>query len=360
MQQAVKQTETFMLKDHQIGQGADPFVVAEISGNHGGDIERAFALIKLAKEAGADAVKFQTYEAHTLTVNSTDEAFVVKTPLWQNRSLFDLYTEAQTPFDWHARLFAYAAEQGIMAFSAPFDLTAVDLLEELDCPLYKIASCELVDIPLIRRVAATGKPMIMSTGMATFAEMEEAVNAARGAGARDLALLHCVSGYPSTAADANLATIKAIAERFGCPVGLSDHSPGTLLPVAAIALGASIIEKHLCIERGDGSVDADFSLEPEEFAQLIKDCREAHLAIGGIADGPSPAEADSLRFRRSLYVVEDMRAGERFSAANLRSIRPAGGLHTRHLDEILGKIAVRDIKSGTPLAWDLVDKEGYG
>ena len=338
-----------MLEDRQIGEGAAPFIVAEISGNHGGEIERAFSLIDAAADVGVDAVKFQTYEAHTLTVNSTDAAFIVKTPLWQNRSLFDLYSEAQTPFDWHERLFAHAKKKGILAFSAPFDLSAVDLLETLDCPLYKIASCELVDIPLIRRVAATGKPMIMSTGMATFAEIEEAVAAARDAGASNLALLHCVSGYPSTAADANLATIKAIADRFNCPVGLSDHSPGTLLPVAAVALGACIIEKHLCLERGDGSVDADFSLEPEEFARLVQDCREAYQALGGVADGPTMAEEDSLRFRRSLYVVEDMAAGERFTAQNLRSIRPAGGLHTRHHEEILGKIAVRDIKSGTAL-----------
>ncbi len=358
MQQAMKSKREFMLTDRQVGGNAAPFVVAEISGNHGGDIERAFALIDAAADAGADAVKFQTYEARTLTVDSNDDAFIVKTPLWQDRSLFELYSEAQTPFDWHERLFEHARARNIMAFSAPFDLTAVDLLERLDCPLYKIASCELVDIPLIRRVAATGKPMIMSSGMATFDEIEEAVMAVRSAGAEDLALLHCVSGYPSTAADANLATIQAIAARFECPVGLSDHSPGTLLPVAAIALGASIIEKHLCLARGDGSVDADFSLEPEEFADLVRACRDAHSAMGKVADGPSDVEKDSLRFRRSLYVVEDMASGEPFTPENTRSIRPTGGLHTRHLDDVLGKTARVDIKSGTPLAWEMVDREG--
>ena len=352
------QSEGFTLEGRQIGGGAVPFVVAEISGNHGGDITRAFSLIDAATDAGADAVKFQTYEAHTLTVDSNAEAFIVKTPLWQDRSLFELYQEAQTPFRWHERLFDHARSRGILAFSAPFDLTAVDLLEGLDCPLYKIASCELVDFPLIRRVAATGKPVIMSTGMATFTEIEEAVAAARSAGASNLALLHCVSGYPSTAADANLATIKAIADQFDCPVGLSDHSPGTLLPVAAVVLGASIIEKHLCLKRGDGSVDADFSLEPEEFAQLVRDCRDAHIALGAPADGPTDVEADSLRFRRSLYVVEDITAGQCFTAQNVRSIRPSGGLHTRHYDEVLGKIATQDIKSGTPLAWDMLDREG--
>lgn len=341
----------------QIGGGHRPFVVAEISGNHGGDIERAFDLIQAAADAGADAVKFQTYEAETLTIDSNAPAFIVDTPLWRGRRLFDLYREAQTPFAWHGRLFAKAADAGIAAFSAPFDHSAVDLLEGLDCPLYKIASCELVDLPLIERVARTGRPLIMSTGMARKPEIEEAVAAAKGVGARDIALLHCVSGYPSKLSDANLTSITWLADEFDLPIGLSDHSPGIVAPVAAVALGAAIIEKHMCLARGDGTVDSDFSLEPKEFAELVTACRDAHAALGAPVDGALGAEADSLRFRRSLYIVADMAAGEAFSAANVRSIRPAGGLHTRHLAAVLGRTATRAISAGTALAWDMVDME---
>lgn len=356
-QQQTKSTQ-FTVANRMVGAGCAPFVVAEISGNHAGDIHRAFELIDAAAAAGADAVKFQTYEADTITIDRKDQSFVVETSLWRNRSLYDLYKEAQTPFAWHERLFSHAQGAGIMAFSAPFDLTAVDLLQSLDCPLYKIASCELVDIPLIQQVAATGKPMIMSTGMASFDEIEEAVSAARSAGASDLALLHCVSGYPSEAKDANLVTLKELQQRFEVPVGLSDHSPGTTMAIAAVALGATIIEKHLCLSRADGSVDSDFSLEPEEFAALVKNCSEAYRALGKVADGPVGVEADSLRFRRSLFVVEDVAEGECFSAKNVRSIRPAGGLHTRYYAKILDLPAKRTIKAGTPFAWDMVDSEG--
>lgn len=355
-----KKPVSFSVGERRIGGSAAPFVVAEISGNHAGDIGRAFDLIEAAAAAGADAVKFQTYEADTLTINSSEPAFVVQTPLWQDQTLFDLYTKAQTPFAWHQRLFQKAADAGIMAFSAPFDPTAVDLLQSLDCPLYKIASCELVDLPLIARVAATGKPVIMSTGMATFDEIDEALTVATSAGAQDIALLHCVSGYPSVAADANLATLHELKRRFGVMVGLSDHSPGTTMAVAAVALGATIVEKHLCLERGDGSVDSDFSLEPIEFARLVHDCRDAHAALGAVADGPVAAEADSIRFRRSLFVVVDIAAGERITDRNVRSIRPAGGLHTRYYGDILGRTAVQDVKAGTPFAWDMIEKEGSG
>lgn len=348
----------FMVANRMVGLGCAPFVVAEISGNHAGDIHRAFDLIDAAAAAGADAVKFQTYEADTITIDHKDRSFVVETALWRNRSLYDLYKEAQTPFSWHERLFSHAHDAGIEAFSAPFDPTAVDLLETLDCPLYKIASCELVDIPLIRRVAATGKPMIMSTGMATFDEVEEAVSAAKSAGATDVALLHCISGYPSEAKDANLKSLLALHQRFGVPVGLSDHSPGTTMAIAAVALGATIVEKHLCLSRSDGSIDSDFSLEPEEFSALVKGCGEAYLGLGTVADGPVGVEADSLRFRRSLFVVEDIAEGELFSRHNVRSIRPAGGLHTRHYEQVLDLPATRAVKAGTPLAWDMVDSEG--
>ncbi len=355
-----KRPLSFTVGKRRIGGPAAPFVVAEISGNHAGDIGRAFDLIDAAAAAGADAVKFQTYEADTLTINSKEPAFTVQTPLWRDQTLYDLYIKAQTPFVWHERLFQRAADAGILAFSAPFDPTAVDLLQSLDCPLYKIASCELVDLPLIMRVAATGKPMIMSTGMATFDEIDEALMAARSAGARDIALLHCVSGYPSSAADANLATLAELKHRFGTLVGLSDHSPGTTTAVAAVALGACIVEKHLCLERGDGSVDSDFSLEPDEFARLVGDCRNAHAALGTVANGPVAAEADSLRFRRSLFVVADIAPGDRITERNVRSIRPAGGLHTRYYADILGRTAVQTVKAGTPFAWDMIEKEGSG
>lgn len=358
MSQQPENSMGFSIGSRTIGAGAPPFIVAEISGNHGGRIEKAFELIDAAATAGASAVKFQTYEADTLTINSREKAFVVDTPLWRGRALYDLYREAQTPFSWHADLFAKATDAGILAFSAPFDLTAVDLLEGLGCPLYKIASCELVDIGLIKAVARTGKPMVLSTGMAAFDEIEEALAAARAAGAHDIALLHCISGYPSTAGDANLITLAALAERFGTVIGLSDHSPGVTLPVAAVALGADIIEKHLCLERGDGAVDSDFSLEPEEFATLVVACRDAHAALGQVVDGPVDAEADSLRFRRSLFVVADISAGERFTSRHVRSIRPAGGLHTRHLDAVVGAVATRDVRAGTPLAWDMLDNQG--
>lgn len=350
--------KSFAVADHTVGADASPFVVAEISGNHGGDIGKAFALIEAAAESGANAVKFQTYEPQTITIRNDGPAFVVQTDLWKGQSLYDLYEKAQTPFAWHDQLFAKAESVGIAAFSAPFDPSAVDLLEALKCPLYKIASCELVDIPLIEKVAATGKPMIMSTGMASFDEIDEAIACARGAGAQELAILHCISGYPSTHADANLATMVALRERFGCIVGLSDHSPGSTIATAAVALGAKVIEKHIYLERGDGSVDSDFSLSPSEFKNLVQDCRNAHAALGQVVNGATTAEQDSLRFRRSLFVVANMAKGEAFTEENLRSIRPSGGLHTRNYADLMGQKAACDIRAGTALAWDMVDKNG--
>lgn len=348
---------SFEVSDHTIGVNAPPFVVAEISGNHGGDIGKAFALIEAAAATGADAVKFQTYEPQTITIRSDKPEFVVQTDLWKGQNLYDLYEKAQTPFAWHERLFAKAADAGITAFSAPFDQSAVDLLQSLNCPLYKIASCELVDLPLIEKVAATGKPMIMSTGMASFDEVEEAITCAREAGAQELAVLHCISGYPSTPSDANLATMIGLRDRFECIVGLSDHSPNSTIAVAAVALGAKIVEKHICLERGDGSVDSDFSLNPAEFQKLVQDCKDAHTALGREVDGAAAAEQDSLRFRRSLFVVADVAAGETFTSDNVRSIRPASGLHTRHYRALLGQKAACNIAAGTPLAWDMVDKD---
>lgn len=347
----------FKLRDQVIGTGLSPFVIAEISGNHGGKIENAYALIAAAKRAGASAVKFQTYEADTITINSDKPDFVVDTALWRGRTLYDLYCEAQTPFAWHEDLFKCAASEGIIAFSAPFDHTAVDLLERLNCPLYKIASCELVDIPLIKRVAQTGKPIIMSSGMASFDEIAEALTAARSFGERDIVLLHCVSGYPTDVADANLASIIKLREKFGVHVGLSDHSKGTIVAACATALGASVIEKHICLSRVDGTVDSDFSLTPDEFKELVKSCQTAHSTFGKPVDGALTAEADSLRFRRSLYVVADMKTGEQFTPENMRSIRPSAGIHTRYYEGVLGKTATIDIAAGTALDWDMIDAQ---
>ncbi|WP_308910075.1 pseudaminic acid synthase [Pseudokordiimonas caeni] len=336
-----------------------PFIIAEVSGNHMGRLDLALKLIDLAAETGANAVKFQTYSPATITLDSDAPAFVVQEGLWKGRRLHDLYEEAQTPFEWHAALFARARERGILAFSAPFDLTAVDLLESLDCPLYKIASCELVDIGLIERVAATGKPMIMSTGMATLAEIDEAVKTAKGAGASDITLLHCISGYPTPYSDCHLETIPDLARRTGLPVGISDHTLGTAIPIAATALGATVIEKHFCHSRAAGAVDSAFSLEPDEMKAMVTACRQVAEARTAPHYGPTASEADSLRFRRSLYIAEDVKAGEVFSARNLRSVRPSGGLHTRYLEGILGRAATRDIVAGTPLDWTMV-KGGEG
>lgn len=342
------------LAGREVGGNAPPFIIAEISGNHGGSLERAFELIHAAKAAGADAVKFQTYEPHTLTIKSDAPPFVVETELWRGRTLYDLYGEAQTPFAWHERLFAEAKKAGITAFSAPFDFSAVDLLEGLDCPFYKIASCELVDIPLIRRVAETGKPMIMSTGMASMAEVAEAMHTALSAGCNQLALLHCVSGYPTPVGEANLARMLLLQQKFGGLAGLSDHSMGTAVPVAAVAMGARIVEKHICLARDDGAVDSGFSQTPDEFKALVQACHDAYAAIRAPA-GMSAGEADSLRFRRSLYVVEPMQKGDVFTPQNMRSIRPAGGLHCRHYDDIMGQRATGNIDAGTPLAWSHVE-----
>lgn len=345
-----------------IGEGHTPYIIAEISGNHMGDITKAFALIDAAKAAGADAVKFQTYEAHTITLDSDAPSFVVQEDLWKGRKLFDLYKEAQTPFSWHPDLFKKAKDVGITAFSAPFDHIAVDLLESLDCPAYKIASCELVDIPLLKRVATTGKPVIMSSGMATEAEINEALSTLRENGASEIALLHCISGYPTPFADANIATISKLREKYDIAIGISDHTLGMSVPIAATALGATIIEKHLCLDRTSNAVDAAFSLEPRELSELVTHCRNAFDALGSPHLKPVASEADSLRFRRSLYFTEDIAAGDEIPAPAVRSLRPAGGLHTRHLDEIIGRRAKSAIAAGTPVAWGLLmqdtDKKG--
>ena len=347
-------TVGFEIAGRPIGAGAPPYIVAEMSGNHRGELARAKDLVRAAKAAGADAVKLQTYTAETLTIDHDGPGFVIDSGLWAGRRLFDLYREAATPWEWHQPLFALGREIGITVFSAPFDATAVDLLRGLDAPAYKIASPEIVDLPLIRRVAATGRPLIMSTGMAAWPEIEAAVGAARAAGARDLAVLHCVSAYPTPAAEAHLATLVDLAGRLDCVVGLSDHSTGTAVAVAAVALGARVVEKHFTLARADGGVDSAFSLEPAELADLVGACRDAAAAVGVAHDGPLAAEAEMVKLRRSLYVVAEVPAGAVLTADHVRSIRPGGGLPPAAIDQVLGRRAARDLAFGEPLDWTMV------
>ena len=346
---------TFSIAGRAIGPGQPPYVVAEISGNHNGDIVRAVALLEAAKKAGADAVKLQTYTADTITISSDKEYFRIKGgTLWDGRNLHELYQQAFTPWEWQPRLKKIADDLGLQLFSSAFDDSAVDFLEQMKVLAHKVASFELVDIGLIQKMARTGKPLIMSTGMANAEEITEAVTAARAAGASQIALLKCTSAYPATPEEANLATIPELARRFECPAGLSDHTMSIAVPVAAVALGACIIEKHLCLRRADGGPDGAFSLEPEEFKAMVDAVRTAEKALGTPQFAPGERESNSLRFRRSLFVVEDVKQGELFTQKNVRSIRPSDGLHPRHLNEVLGRRAASDIERGTPLSWNLV------
>jgi N-acetylneuraminate synthase len=337
-----------------IGLGYPPFIVAEMSGNHNGDIGRALALIDAAKAAGADAVKFQTYTADTITIDHDGPGFLIESGLWRGRRLYELYHEAHTPWEWHEKLFERARSVGIIAFSSVFDSTAIELLERLDAPAYKIASFELIDLPLIEVVARTGRPIIASTGLASPAEIEEAVAAIQRAGARRPVLLHCVSAYPTPATEMNLATIADLGRRYRCLVGLSDHTLSTPVSVAAVALGACLIEKHFTLTRADGGPDAAFSLEADELARLVTDCRTAWEALGSVRYDDVPSEAMARDHRRSLYIVADMAAGDRLSPENVRSIRPGLGLPPRHLPEVLGRRATRPLKRGMPLDWDMI------
>ncbi|MGA2375700.1 MAG: pseudaminic acid synthase [Candidatus Sulfotelmatobacter sp.] len=339
----------------EVGLGGPAYIVAELSANHNQDYEQAVRIIHAAKQSGADAVKLQTYTADTITVASTREEFRIGGgTLWDGRNLHDLYGEACTPWEWQPRLKKVAENLGMDLFSSAFDSTAVDFLEEMGVPAHKVASFELVDLPLIQRMARTGKPLIMSTGMASVEEIEEALQSARDAGATQIALLKCTSAYPAPADEMNLRTIPEMARRFGVPVGLSDHTMGIAAPVAAVALGACIIEKHLTLSRATPGPDSAFSLEPHEFKAMVEAVRTAEKALGEAHFGVSAKEEASRVFRRSLFVVEDVKRGEMFTEANVRSIRPGHGLHTRHLGEVLGKRAMRDIERGTPLSWDLV------
>jgi len=329
--------------------------VAELSANHQQDFDQAVRILRAAKGAGADAVKLQTYTADTITLRSDKEFFrIAGGTLWDGRILHDLYQEAFTPWEWQPKLKEIADELGMHLFSSAFDETAVDFLEEMNVPAHKVASFELVDIGLIQKMARTGKPLIMSTGMASEEEISEAVEAARGAGATQIALLKCTSAYPAPAEEANLLTIPELARRFGCPVGLSDHTMGVAVPVVAVALGACIIEKHLCLRRADGGPDGAFSLEPEEFKAMVEAVRTAEKALGTVQFASGPREANSRRFRRSLFVVQDVKKGELFTKQNVRSIRPSDGLHPRHFKEVVGKHAACDVERGTPLSWGLV------
>ena len=342
------------ISGRRIAADESPFIVAEISANHGGSIDRALELIRLAAEAGADAVKLQTYTPDTITIDFDGPGFQIEGGLWDGRNLYDLYKEAHTPWKWHPRLFEYGRELGIIMFSSPFDETAVDFLERLGTPAYKIASFELVDIPLIEYAAKTGKPLVMSTGMAGVEEIETALNAARKSGAEEIALLHCTSGYPTPAKDSNIKTLVDIGTRFGVVSGLSDHTMGISVPVAASALGAAIIEKHFTLRRADGGPDAAFSLEPQEFAEMVTACRTAARALGCVTYERQTSEMENAKLRRSLYAVADIAAGETFTKENIRAIRPGYGLPPKELKNVLGRISTQEIKRGSPIRHQLV------
>lgn len=340
----------------RIGRDHEPFVIAEMSGNHNHSLDRALALVDAAAGAGAHALKIQTYTPDTMTLDLDEREFHIADPgsPWAGRSLYSLYAEAATPWEWHGPIFDHARALGLVAFSTPFDASAVDFLESLDVPCYKIASFENTDLPLIRRVAATGKPVLISSGMATAAELDDAVRAARDAGGRDVVLLKCTSTYPASPEQTNLRTLPDLRARFDCEVGLSDHTLGTGVAVAAVALGATVIEKHLTLRRADGGVDSAFSMEPEEMARLVDETARAWRALGAVHYGPTDAESPSLQFRRSLYVVEDLRAGERLTERNVRAIRPGLGLSPKHLPDVLGRAVTVAVRRGTPLTWDIV------
>ncbi|MGH9775340.1 MAG: pseudaminic acid synthase [Candidatus Acidiferrales bacterium] len=347
--------EPILIGDRRIGPGESVYVIAELSANHHQDFEQAVRLVHAAKESGADAVKLQTYTPDTMTLECANEHFRIgEGTIWKGRYLHELYGEACTPWGWQPKLKAIANDLGLDLFSTAFDFSSVEFLERMSVPAYKIASFELVDLPLLRRVAATGKPVILSTGMATLDEIQEAVRTLRSAGNRLLALLKCTSAYPAAPEEMNLRTIGALGEEFGVPTGLSDHTLGIAVPVAAAALGASILEKHLTLSRSTPGPDSSFSLEPEEFRAMVNAVREAEKSLGNIYFGPRSREDPSLAFRRSLFVVEDMKAGDIFNEQNVRSIRPGTGLHTRHAEQILGRHARVDIPRGTPLSWSLV------
>lgn len=350
-------SQSVSIAGRRIGPSEPPYIICELSGNHNGDLNRALELIDAAAETGCDAIKLQTYTADTLTIDSRNPEFMIKGGLWDGRNLYELYEEAHTPFEWHKELFKRASERGVTIFSTPFDETAADLLDELGAPAFKIASFEVVDLPLIAHVAKKGKPMIISTGLASLSESESAVRTARENGCNEIVLLHCISSYPAPSDQANLRTMTHLAQCFDVVPGLSDHTYGTATSVAAIALGGAVIEKHFTLSRADGGPDADFSLEPEEFKRLVNDCKDAWVSLGKVNYKIKPAEEANKMFRRSVYAVQDIASGEVFTRENVRSIRPGFGLPPASLPDILGKRATRDISFAEPMDWSMINRE---
>jgi pseudaminic acid synthase len=342
------------IKGRKVGFKEPCYIVAEMSANHAQSFEQALKIIEAAKEAGADAVKLQTYTPDTMTINARNEYFQVKETIWEGMNLYNLYSEAQTPWDWHSELKEHATKLRLDFFSTAFDSTAVDFLEKLNIPAYKIASFELVDLPLLKRVAKTGKPIIMSTGMASLAEIDEAVKTITASGGNQIVLLKCTSAYPAPPEEVNLLTIPHLREAFGVPVGISDHTLGAEVAVAAVTLGACIVEKHFALSRKNAGPDSSFSMEPDEFKEMVRAIRKVEKALGRVQYQITKKEEFSKAFRRSLFVVKDMRTDEMFKEKNIRCIRPGYGLHPRHLEEVLGRKAKKDILKGTPLDWDLI------
>ncbi|MEI7635800.1 MAG: pseudaminic acid synthase [Syntrophus sp. (in: bacteria)] len=345
---------SILINNKIIGSGKPVYIIAEMSANHNQSLSKAIKIVEAAKEAGADAVKFQTYTADTMTIDCANEYFQIKGTIWEGKNLYSLYREAFTPWEWQPKLKIVCDNLGLDYFSTPFDATAVDFLEKMGVPAYKVASFELVDIPLLKKISGTGKPIIMSTGMATLAEIDEAVRTINEAGNRQIALLKCTSAYPAPPGEMNLKTIVHLSNTYGVPTGLSDHTLGSAVAVASVALGGCIIEKHLTLSRNDRGPDSAFSTEPAEFKSMVDDIRTIEKALGKISYEITEKQKENRVFRRSLFVVKDMRKGEAFSHENVRSIRPGHGMHTRYLDQIMGRKAVRDIKKGTPVLWDLV------
>jgi N-acetylneuraminate synthase len=345
------------IANRELGPGHPPLVVAEMSGNHNQSLDRALEIVDAAARTGAHALKIQTYTADTMTLDLDEGDFRIDDPnsLWTGKSLYKLYEEAYTPWEWHAPIFERCRQRGMIGFSSPFDATAVDFLAGLDVPCYKIASFENTDIPLIRKVAATGKPMIISTGMATDTELEESVAAARAAGCSDLILLKCTSTYPATPENTNIRTIPDLHERFGALAGLSDHTMGIGVAVASVAFGAALIEKHFTLNRADGGVDSAFSLEPAELTMLVTEVDRAWRSLGEVRYGPTDAERNSLQFRRSLYIARNLKAGDTLTPENVRAVRPGNGLPPKHLDAVLGRKVRADVRRGTPLSWDVLE-----
>lgn len=344
------------ISDHSVGREHPPFIIAEMSGNHNQSLDRALRIVEAAAMSGAHAIKLQTYTPDTMTIDLDEREFHISDAgsLWKGTSLYKLYEKAYTPWEWHEPVFNRARELGIIPFSTPFDITAVDFLEKLDAPCYKVASFENTDLQLIRRIASTGKPMIISTGMATVAELDETVRSARESGCENLILLKCTSTYPASPENTNILTIPHMRDLFDCEIGLSDHTLGIGVAVAGVAMGATVIEKHFTLNRSEGGVDSAFSIEPSEMEQLVQETKRAWLSLGRVSYGPTEAEKKSIQFRRSLYIVKDMKAGDVLTRENVRAIRPGSGLPVKYMDIIIGKKVSCSVRKGSPLAWDLI------